>query len=93
MCSGAIVNSRIDKVVYGCPDAKAGGAESIFNIISNPNLNHTAQVVSGVCEAECAQVMKDFSDADARKTGWQRLEWLKAVLKIRKLFAKYRFMI
>ena len=35
MCSGAIVNSRIDKVVYGCPDAKAGGAESIFNIISN----------------------------------------------------------
>ena len=60
MCSGAIVNSRIDKVVYGCPDAKAGGAESIFNIISNPNLNHTAQVVSGVCEADCAQVMKDF---------------------------------
>ena len=51
MCSGAIVNS---------PDAKAGGAESIFNIISNPNLNHTAQVVSGVCEAEFAQVMKDF---------------------------------
>lgn len=60
MCSGAIVNSRIDKVVYGCPDAKAGGAESIFNIICNPNLNHTAQVVSGVCELECAQVMKDF---------------------------------
>lgn len=60
MCSGAIVNSRIEKVVYGCPDAKAGGAESIFNIISNPNLNHKAQVVSGVCEAECAQVMKEF---------------------------------
>lgn len=60
MCAGAIVNSRIDKVVYGCPDAKAGGAESIFNIISNPNLNHTALVVSGVCEAECAQVMQDF---------------------------------
>ncbi|WP_365364124.1 tRNA adenosine(34) deaminase TadA [uncultured Phascolarctobacterium sp.] len=60
MCSGAIVNSRIDRVVYGCPDAKAGGAESIFNIISNPNLNHTAKVSSGVCEAECAQVMKDF---------------------------------
>ena len=60
MCSGAIVNSRIDRVVYGCPDVKAGGAESIFNIISNPNLNHTAVVVSGVCEQECAQVMKDF---------------------------------
>lgn len=60
MCSGAIVNSRVDKVVYGCPDAKAGGAESIFNIITNPNLNHCAEVISGVCEQECAQVMKDF---------------------------------
>lgn len=60
MCSGAIVNSRVDRVVYGCPDVKAGGAESIFNIISNPNLNHCAEVISGVCEEECAQVMKDF---------------------------------
>ena len=60
MCSGGIVNSRIDKVVYGCPDVKAGGAESIFNIITNPNLNHTAIVRSGVCEEECAGVMKAF---------------------------------
>ena len=60
MCSGAIVNSRIDTVVYGCPDVKAGGAESIFNIITNPNLNHTATVISGICELECAQVMKEF---------------------------------
>lgn len=60
MCSGGIVNSRIDKVVYGCPDVKAGGAESIFNIITNPNLNHTAIVRSGVCEEECAEVMKAF---------------------------------
>ena len=54
------VNSRIDRVVYGCPDVKAGGAESIFNIITNPNLNHCAEVVSGVCEEECAVVMKEF---------------------------------
>lgn len=60
MCSGAIVNGRVDRVVYGCPDVKAGGAESIFNIINNPNLNHCAEVVSGVCEEECAQVMKEF---------------------------------
>lgn len=60
MCSGGIVNSRIDKVVYGCPDIKAGGAESIFNIITNPNLNHTAEVRSGVCEEKCADVMKRF---------------------------------
>lgn len=60
MCSGAIVNGRIDRVVYGCPDVKAGGAESIFNIITNPNLNHCAEVTSGVLEEDCAQVMKDF---------------------------------
>ena len=60
MCSGAIVNGRVERVVYGCPDIKAGGAESIFNIITNPNLNHVAQVTSGVREEECAQVMKEF---------------------------------
>ena len=60
MCSGAIVNGRVERVVYGCPDIKAGGAESIFNIITNPNLNHVAQVTSGVREEECAQIMKEF---------------------------------
>lgn len=75
MCSGAIVNSRIDTVVYGCPDAKAGGAESIFNIITNPNLNHCAEVVSGICEEECARIMKEFfrrrrrENKDARSSG------------------------
>ena len=57
---GAIVNGRVDRVVYGCHDVKAGGAESIFNIITNPNLNHCAEVISGICEEECAQVMRDF---------------------------------
>ncbi len=60
MCSGAIVNGRLGRVVYGCPDSKAGGAESIFNIINNPNLNHRSEVVSGVCEEECAAIIKKF---------------------------------
>lgn len=60
MCSGAVVNSRLDSVVYGCPDARAGGCESIFNIVSNPNLNHAAGVISGVLEEDCAKVMRDF---------------------------------
>ena len=60
MCSGAIVNGRVERVVYGCPDSKAGGAESIFNIIANPNLNHCAAVTGGVREEECAAVMKNF---------------------------------
>ncbi len=60
MCSGAIVNSRLGRVVYGCPDSKAGGAESIFNIINNANLNHRSEVVRGVCEEECAAIIKKF---------------------------------
>lgn len=60
MCAGAIVNSRINKVVYGCADSKGGGVESIFNILSNKNLNHVAEVVRGVCEEECAQILKEF---------------------------------
>lgn len=60
MCSGAIINSRIDRVVYGCPDIKAGGAESIFNILTNGNLNHQVEVISGVCEQSCADIMKSF---------------------------------
>lgn len=60
MCAGAIVNSRLKRLVYGCPDFKAGAAESIFNIVSNTNLNHVVEVTSGVCEEECAAVLKDF---------------------------------
>ena len=60
MCSGAIVNSRIDRVVYGCPDVKAGGVESIFNILTNTSLNHQVEVLGGICEEECASVMKEF---------------------------------
>ena len=47
-------------MVYGCPDVKAGAAESIFNVVSNPNLNHSVEVKSGVCEEACAAVIKDF---------------------------------
>lgn len=60
MCSGAIVNSRIDRVVYGCPDVKAGGVESIFNILTNASLNHQVEILGGICEEECASVMRNF---------------------------------
>lgn len=60
MCAGAIINSRLDRVVYGCLDAKAGAAESVFNILSNSHLNHCPQVLGGLCEEKCSQVIKDF---------------------------------
>ncbi len=60
MCAGAIVMSRISRLVYGSPDSKAGAAESLFNVVNNPALNHMVDVVSGVCGEECTRAMKDF---------------------------------
>lgn len=60
MCAGAIINSRIDRVVYGSSDYKGGAVESLFNVLSHPNLNHEPQVLAGVLQDECSQMMKDF---------------------------------
>lgn len=60
MCAGAIVMSRVDRVVYGSTDNKAGACESLFNIPGNPNLNHRPEITAGVLQAECAGIMKRF---------------------------------
>ena len=59
MCAGAIINSRIDRVVYGVKDAKAGCVGSVINFNSYP-FNHAFEVVDGFCEAECAAVLSEF---------------------------------
>lgn len=59
MCAGAIVNSRIDRVVYGCYDQKAGALGSVFNLHEYP-LNHKYEVVGGVMEKECADLLSQF---------------------------------
>ena len=60
MCAGALVMSRIDRLVYGSADYKAGAIESIFNIAQNDALNHNIAVVSGVRADECSEIMRDF---------------------------------
>ena len=60
MCAGAIINSRIDRVVYGASDSKGGAVESLFNVLSHPGLNHEPELASGVLGDECSQIMKDF---------------------------------
>ena len=60
MCAGAIVNSRLDRVVYGCDDPKAGAARSLFHLIDSDSLNHAAVVTTGVRAEECAALMKSF---------------------------------
>ncbi|OUO47609.1 tRNA adenosine(34) deaminase TadA [Megasphaera sp. An286] len=67
MCAGAIVNSRLDRVVYGCDDPKGGAVRSLFQIVDNPALNHRVEVTAGVRADECAAIMRDFFRSRRRK--------------------------
>lgn len=60
MCSGAIVQSRMSRVVVGCMNPKAGCAGSILNLLQMKEFNHQAELTIGVLEEECSQMMKDF---------------------------------
>ena len=60
MCAGALVMSRVDRVVYGSTDARAGACESVFNIPGCPALNHRPEMTAGVLQEECAGIMKRF---------------------------------
>jgi tRNA(adenine34) deaminase len=60
MCAGALVNSRITRLVYGCRDEKAGGVDSLYSILYDRRLNHQVEVVSGVLEDECAEILRNF---------------------------------
>ena len=60
MCAGALVMSRVDRLVYGSPDFRAGAVESIFNVVQHPALNHRLTVTAGVRQDECAAAMQAF---------------------------------
>ena len=60
MCIGAIVLARIDRLVFGARDPKAGAIYSVFNIGTDTKLNHSVEVREGVLETECSALLKDF---------------------------------
>jgi tRNA(adenine34) deaminase len=60
MCSGLIVQSRLEKVVFGAYDPKGGGLVSLYNIGSDLRLNHQVEIVGGVLEKECASILSHF---------------------------------
>jgi tRNA(adenine34) deaminase len=60
MCAGAIVNARVDRLVYGAADARAGAAGTVMDIVRDGRLNHRADVVAGVRAAEAADLLKAF---------------------------------
>lgn len=62
MCAGAMINSRIERVVFGAYDAKAGSCGSVVDLFSLP-YNHKPQLKGGVLESECAQILSDFFKA------------------------------
>jgi tRNA(adenine34) deaminase len=60
MCAGAMVLSRLDRVVFGAWDPKAGMAGSVADLLRHPKLNHRPQVLGGVLETECGALLKEF---------------------------------
>lgn len=64
MCAGAIVQSRLDRVVYGARDEKAGAAGSLWDVVRDRRLNHRPEVVAGVLEEECGRLLTDFFRTD-----------------------------
>jgi tRNA(adenine34) deaminase len=60
MCAGALVNSRIDRLVFGARDPKAGFCGSLGDLVRDQRLNHRVEVESGVLEAECRGLLKEF---------------------------------
>ena len=60
MCAGALVNARIDRLVYAVPDPKAGAAGTLFEIPTDPRLNHRVEITTGILAQECGDLLKEF---------------------------------
>jgi tRNA(adenine34) deaminase len=60
MCAGALIQARVRLLVYGAPDEKAGAVESHFQICDANQLNHRVEVIKGVLESECRELMQEF---------------------------------
>lgn len=63
MCAGALVHSRVDRLVFGARDLRFGGVRSKFQLADSPLLNHRVEIVEGVLAAECTALLKDFFEA------------------------------
>jgi tRNA(adenine34) deaminase len=68
MCAGAMINTRVKRLVYGCRDEKAGSAGSVIDLVRYPGLNHQVEVAEGVLREECASLLSTFF-TDLRRDG------------------------
>jgi tRNA(adenine34) deaminase len=60
MCAGAVVHTRIRRVIFGCADPSAGAAGSVMNLLQMQSLNHRCEISSGVLQTECAAILQEF---------------------------------
>lgn len=60
MCAGALVQSRVKRVVYGAVDPKAGATESLYHICNDPRLNHRLEITGGVLQHDCSKILSNF---------------------------------
>ncbi|SDQ62594.1 tRNA(adenine34) deaminase [Thermostaphylospora chromogena] len=60
MCAGAAVLARVDRIVYGAADEKAGAVGSLWDVVRDRRLNHRPEVIAGVLAEECAAVLREF---------------------------------
>ncbi len=60
MCAGALLNSRVTRLVYGAPDPKAGYCGSLGDLVRDPRLNHRLEVVTGILADECGELLRSF---------------------------------
>ena len=60
MCAGAIIQSRISKVIYGAPDLKGGAFGSSINVLDAQSINHRPEIVKGILEKECVEIIKNY---------------------------------
>jgi tRNA(adenine34) deaminase len=74
MCAGALVHARVDRVVYGASDPKAGAVESLYQILSDTRLNHRPMIERGILADECSNILSDFFAArrDANRKAIQK---------------------
>jgi len=68
MCAGAIVLSRLDRLVFGAKDPKAGACGSLYNIVQDVRLNHRVQIIPYILEQECSQILESFFDKIRKAT-------------------------
>lgn len=63
MCAGALVNTRVARLVFGAEDAKAGAVRSLYRLCEDPRLNHRLEVIGGVLAEPCGAVLREFFQA------------------------------